>query len=788
MKKVQLILICLIPMVGAALSTLFINSGFAGSEAVNSNAADSAFANSFAGSDTAPNLTGAWDAYNRGDLTHADALFLSLTHAEGEGKRLEAMLGLAYTRLKRDMKPLASDCFVTLVREKYRLAQTLPMAMTLLAEAGDIETMDALLADIGVDEIPPDFQGRLFELKKQALSSVLEKLDNKKKNAQCLSLTDRILELDPNDRFALNQSAWCLYNQKSYREAEVRFRHLRELDPLDGDAVVGLAYTLYQQEKLSEAHSLIDGHVKDDDIKWTPKLTTVKVLLLQRLTEQALEMEDIDTAKDLLSELIDIDPHGEKSQLLKAFVLYEGGDREQAIFILERLFQENPTIPTAKKLLSWYQSSGRDNKLRGFLENLSAEENPLFKQMAADWYFANGWPVLAAQTLNVAGACYENALSPRWSVAWIFRDKDGDIGTSKLEQKTATADISYPYGTGYQLSARVLSSRLSSGGAPPEVVGNYFRIFNDREPISTSDGEETVNHLSVRWKKEGLVGLEASIGTSALNAPSSVTPVGYFSVKKGGWHVDAHRQPVQESILSWAGMEDPYGRGVWGRVIQSGVKIGKSVGLERGKWFTLTLDADTYRGENIWKNWSWGMDAAVGKTVTANNAYEVSWGIFAALKSFDHNSNFFTWGHGGYYSPQLMGMAGPLFRIQSVRCRKYWFDVQLSAGWMMERTDDVPAYPIHYEVINVFSNEAIDELQSDYPGEEDSRFAYSATIEGWKRVTPHLGLGGFLSIADSTDHSEWRIGVAVEIYQKRQQRFWKRESIDRFMTIYRFSR
>ena len=570
MKKAQLILICLILMVGAVFSTPFINLGFAGSEAVNSNAADSGIAgseavnsnavdsgiagteavnsnaadsgvtdsgvaNSFADSDTAPDLAGAWDAYNRGNFLHAETLFLRLIHAEDEEKRLEAMLGLAYTRLKRGMKPLASDCFVALVKKKYRLEQTLPMAMTLLAEAGDIETMDALLADIGVDEIPPDFQGRLFELKKQALSSALTKIDNKKQNAQCLSLADRILELAPNDRFALNQSAWCLYNQKSYQEAEVRFRHLWGVDPLDGDAVVGLAYTLYQLEKTGEANALVDNHVKGGEIQLTPELTTVKVLLLQRLAEQALEAGDIDTAKHLLPELIDIDLHGEKSQLLKASVLYESGDREQAISILEGLFKQNPTIPMAKKLFSWYQTSGRGNELHGFLEKLSAEENPLFKQMASDWYFANGWPVLAAQTLNAPGACYENALSLKGSIAWIFRDKDGDIGTSKLEQKTATADISYPYGTGYQLSARILSSRLSSGGAPPEVVGNYFRIFNDREPISTSDGQKTVNHLSVSWKKEGLVGLEASIGTSALNAPSSVTPVGHLFAEKGGW-------------------------------------------------------------------------------------------------------------------------------------------------------------------------------------------------------------------------------------------------------------
>lgn len=634
-----------------------------------------------AASPAPPDIGTAWEAYNQGDYIQADHLFSTLSNEEkSHQKQWEAMLGLAYTRLKREMKPSAAFLFITLAENRYRLDQTLSMAMSLLSEIGDIKTMDKLLTELKPEEIPVDLGEQIPRWMKSGLSTALAAINIEKESETCLSLTDRILALDPEDQSALNQSGWCYYHQKDFPRAETRFRALYRLDRDNPDSVVGLGYSLYQQGKIEAVRALIE--------------------------------------------------------------------------------EKNTATPAINEL----------------------------KKRVADHYFAKGNPVLASQllqTVNTPGTCcthdssstcYTNASALRGDIAWFFGKKGGDTGTSKLERHTLSVKGVYPYGMGYQLSITGIADRLSSGGTPPDTVGNAFRLLNGREPETLSDGEEEVYQFQMGWKKEGEIHIDASIGTSALNAPSSATPIGHITLEKKDWRFDLHRNGIRESLLSWTGMEDPYGQGTWGRVIQSGVKLGKSLGWEDGRWFAFSLALDRYRGENVWKNRSWAMDTAMGRTRPLGKDYEMTVGVFATLKSFDHNTNHFTWGHGGYYSPQLMGVMGPLFRLQSTQCRTYRVDLQLSAGWMVEKTDDVPKYPIHYEVIRDFSSEAINALQDNYLGENDARLVYTASIEGWKFLTRQCAIGGYLSVADSADYSEWKAAFAIELFQRPQFAFWKRHS------------
>jgi hypothetical protein len=124
-----------------------------------------------------------------------------------------------------------------------------------------------------------------------------------------------------------------------------------------------------------------------------------------------------------------------------------------------------------------------------------------------------------------------------------------------------------------------------------------------------------------------------------------------------------------------------------------------------------------------------------------------------------------------------MVAAGPFVRFRTAPCRDFWIDTQVAVGWMIEETEDTPYYPIHYEIINDFSPEALEELHGVYPGDRENRIAYAVRVEAWKLLSNHIAFGGRALVEQSSDSVEWRISLGIDFFFDRQNRFWKRDSL-----------
>ncbi|MBI9093033.1 MAG: hypothetical protein JEZ12_27785 [Desulfobacterium sp.] len=63
-----------------------------------------------ANSGQTPNLSTAWRYYNTGKYPKADALFLKISSSQGTSLSREALLGLAYTRIKSGRTQSSKPC------------------------------------------------------------------------------------------------------------------------------------------------------------------------------------------------------------------------------------------------------------------------------------------------------------------------------------------------------------------------------------------------------------------------------------------------------------------------------------------------------------------------------------------------------------------------------------------------------------------------------------------------------------------------------------------------------
>jgi hypothetical protein len=190
---------------------------------------------------------------------------------------------------------------------------------------------------------------------------------------------------------------------------------------------------------------------------------------------------------------------------------------------------------------------------------------------------------------------------------------------------------------------------------------------------------------------EGALRTDIHIGTTPLNGPVDPTPTFEARASALDWYVDVHRSNVKDSILSYVGQKDPYGNDEWGRVTRNGIEAGKTWPLGGKWWASGSAGFDYYMGDSVWDNQAVHIDTAVGQTLLFDRD-EFSYGLFLTAQHFRRNSDFYTYGHGGYYSPDLMTMVGPFVHYRTALCREYWFDVHASAGWLHQRLDSSPFY------------------------------------------------------------------------------------------------
>lgn len=178
-------------------------------------------------------------------------------------------------------------------------------------------------------------------------------------------------------------------------------------------------------------------------------------------------------------------------------------------------------------------------------------------------------------------------------------------------------------------------------------------------------------------------------------------------------------------------------------------------------WATIAGGWARYDGHNTWDNQALNLDLAAGRSWKTADAMALTTGIFLAGQHFQRNSNYFTFGHGGYFSPQVMTLIGPFVRLRSDLCNNFWHDLRAPAGWLHLVTDDSPIYLLHSDA------------GGQYLGERLDQAAFSLKGEVWQQLTSHLAIGAFAGLDNATDYLEWVAGLTVCLHFRGQHGFWK---------------
>ncbi len=257
-----------------------------------------------------------------------------------------------------------------------------------------------------------------------------------------------------------------------------------------------------------------------------------------------------------------------------------------------------------------------------------------------------------------------------------LRSRSGSPGLSQLTELSAPFNIDVPLGWRGKILLQVRPVILDAGAvdfadplsfdrfgtaapAPPEHPG--IRLPQNDRGTAVSVGY-----------REGEFSVDAGSTPLGFRVRNVVGGIRYrHEVGTFGFALEAFRRPVTDSLLSYAGMNDPATNTTWGGVLRNGGRVDLALNTESATFFVWAGFAylnGTHVASNLegrgglgveWKLYDWGnLTLVTGLSITG--------------LGYQSNLRYYTLGQGGYFSPSAFVNTGVPFTFRGVAGKLRW--------------------------------------------------------------------------------------------------------------------
>ncbi|MCD0490915.1 BCSC C-terminal domain-containing protein [Chromobacterium violaceum] len=185
------------------------------------------------------------------------------------------------------------------------------------------------------------------------------------------------------------------------------------------------------------------------------------------------------------------------------------------------------------------------------------------------------------------------------------------------------------------------------------------------------------------------------IGVTPLGFPVSNIVVGARrtgDLGPFGYKLALARRPLTSSLLSYAGVRDPYVGQAWGGVVATG--LGGGLGYDKGGSFGVwsNFAYQQLTGENVDSNRKLTAMGGVYWRVVDEPDRLITAGVNTVNFWYRKNLGGFTFGQGGYYSPQRYNSLSLPLRY-AARNERWSYFIRGAASFSSAREDASPFYP-----------------------------------------------------------------------------------------------
>jgi cellulose synthase operon protein C len=339
-----------------------------------------------------------------------------------------------------------------------------------------------------------------------------------------------------------------------------------------------------------------------------------------------------------------------------------------------------------------------------------------------------------------------------------YLDRSGDAGISQFQARQIPIELRVPYGYEGHFFAITDLIDADAGLLPgDEATAARFGSVQAGGPDSLAAVPDGVRQdaqgvdLGLGWQSERL---RVDLGT---------TPIGFLvrntvgglrwddRIGSVGYGLNLSRRPVGGSLLSYAGVRDPVSGRVWGGVVRTGLdgRLSRDFGRLGS---SLSLGAHRLTGENVPDNEQFTLRAALDWPLLRQDHQRLNTGLALSAWHYAENLGEYSFGHGGYYSPQqYLSLALPV--EWSGRWQRLAWRASGSLAYSQTQTDAQVFHPNDPALQAAAEAQAANPLFGDavYGGGRGGGSSYSLRGALEYRMSPHWFIGSNVEI----DRSEF---------------------------------
>ena len=379
-----------------------------------------------------------------------------------------------------------------------------------------------------------------------------------------------------------------------------------------------------------------------------------------------------------------------------------------------------------------------------YAEKISDLQNPALQPYPAAKLTENALPPWLKEKPKPGRLSKSEAEALDATIGWVSTAADvmtrsGTPGESQFKSVEVPLEWKTPMKSG-QGFVRMDAVQLDAGILAPEDANFGTLLFC--QPNCPAVAQTAKGMSFTAGYNEGK-DLRLDIGTTPLGFPVSHVLGGFL--KKGdlgpfSYSVDLSRRPITSTLLSYSGTQDPRTGLTWGGVVATGPSLGLS--LDKGGAFGFWSDLEYHKltGDNVESNTrKRAMAGGYWRAINEDDR-ELKVGLTGMYWNYAVDAGEFTFGHGGYYSPQRYeSLSIPVSFGQRISNFSYLLRASVTTSYAT--FNSAPYFP---------TNQAMQaQGNSYYTASSGPGSGYSLLADWEYLMAPELYLGGQFDIERS---------------------------------------
>jgi tetratricopeptide (TPR) repeat protein len=364
-------------------------------------------------------------------------------------------------------------------------------------------------------------------------------------------------------------------------------------------------------------------------------------------------------------------------------------------------------------------------------------------------------------------ASLRNDVSPSLQVGTLLRGRSGTGGLDRLIEEAVPIEATFSPGGYGQLRFSAQPTFLQAG----TLANDYYtqsryglQAFNLRAvgnnlfytPVAGSQSAQGVG-LDLAYKYGWL---SADIGSTPLGFQEQSIIGGVELAPKLSENVTlrltGERRAVTDSVLSYAGVRDTLTGAKWGGVTRARgyAQLELTSGLAN---FYLGAGYASLDGNNVAHNNEISVGAGGSYPVWRNATDEIRAGLDLVYFGFSKNLDYFTYGQGGYFSPQSYLAALIPVSYSSKAIPNLTYSIGGSLGYQVFNQNSSPYYPTNSALETLGENVSallVPGLQTSYAAKSSSGIAGTINAKAEYTVAPNLKIGATASYQHAGNYDE----------------------------------